>query len=161
VLEETLAAAVAADGIDAAMAVVRHAEDAPIVATLGMTAEEASRQPVSSSPSGGARSVRISYRYDKGGEPEEEPGRLIRGGVAVPLQGGRIGTIGTLAVFWRGEDRGPEDDEIAELRPEDDSIALFQRADDALSRAKEGGKGEIERAEVPPGRRALEPGSPA
>jgi hypothetical protein len=145
VLEETLAAAVAADGIDAAMAVVRHAEDAPIVATLGMTAEEASRQPVSSSPSGGARSVRISYRYDKGGEPEEEPGRLIRGGVAVPLQGGRIGTIGTLAVFWRGEDRG----------------ALFQRADDALSRAKEGGKGEIERAEVPPGRRALEPRSPA
>jgi diguanylate cyclase (GGDEF)-like protein len=293
------------------MAVVHHFEDAPIVATLGMTAEEASRQPVSSSPSGGARSVRISYRYDEGGRPEEEPGRLIRGGVAVPLQGERIGTIGTLAVFWRGENRVPADDEIAglellahtsapairnaqefgearlladvdaltgihnrrffyetlarecaradrydrglallvldiddfkatndrlghpagddvlaavarrllaavrqsdvacrvggdvfavilpeagardaeqlfrriqfavgsgasgpservrlsagiaELRPEDDSIALFQRADDALYRAKEAGKGQVERAEAPPGGRALEPGSPA
>jgi diguanylate cyclase (GGDEF)-like protein len=99
------------------MAVVRHSEDAPLVATLGMTAAEAARQPVSSSPSGGARSVRISYRYDGGDEPEpeHEPGRLIRGGVAVPLHEEHIGTIGTLAVFWRGDDRVPEDGEITEL----------------------------------------------
>jgi diguanylate cyclase (GGDEF)-like protein len=116
VLEKTLAAATLTDGVDAAMAIVRHSEDAPIVATLGMTAEEAARQPVSSSASGGPRSVRISYRYDGSSEPEREPGsRLIRGGVAVPLHEEHSGTIGTLAVFWRGEDRVPEDGEITAL----------------------------------------------
>ena len=112
VLERMLAAAAAPAGVDAAMAVVRQTEDAPIVATLGMTTEEAARQPVSSSPSGGARAVRISYRYDPSGTP---PDRLIRGGVAVPLHEEHVGTIGTLAVFWRGGDRMPADAEIAEL----------------------------------------------
>jgi len=116
VLERTLAAAVSTDGIDAAMAVVRQTEETPIVATFGMTAEEAARQPVSTSPSGGARAVRISYRYGSTGAPTPEPGgRLIRGGVAVPLREDHVGTVGTLAVFWRGGDRVPEDEEIAEL----------------------------------------------
>jgi diguanylate cyclase (GGDEF)-like protein len=98
------------------MAVVRQAEETPLVATLGMTTEEAVRQPVSSTPSGGARAVRISYRYDSSGAPVPEPGgRLIRGGVAVPLREEHVGTIGTLAVFWRGSDRVPENEEIAEL----------------------------------------------
>jgi diguanylate cyclase (GGDEF)-like protein len=116
VLERTLAAALSTDGIDAAMADVRQAEETPLVATLGMTTEEAVRQPVSSTPSGGARAVRISYRYDSSGAPVPEPGgRLIRGGVAVPLREEHVGTIGTLAVFWRGSDRVPENEEIAEL----------------------------------------------
>ena len=51
---------------------VRQTEEEPLVATFGMTAEEASRQPVSSSPSGGARAVRISYRYDAPSEAAEE-----------------------------------------------------------------------------------------
>jgi diguanylate cyclase (GGDEF)-like protein len=114
VLERTLAAALSTDGIDAAMAVVRQTEETPLVATVGMTSEEAARQPVSSAPSGGASAVRISYRYDETGEADG-PGRLIRGGVAVPLREEHVGTIGTLAVFWRGGDRVPEDDEIAEL----------------------------------------------
>ena len=62
------------DGIDAAMAVIRQTEETPLVATFGMTAEEAARQPVSSSPSGGARAVRISYRYDEAGDSAQEPG---------------------------------------------------------------------------------------
>ncbi len=307
VLERTLAAAASTDGIDAAMAVVRQTEETPIIATFGMSAEEAARQPVSTSPSGGARAVRISYRFGAGGP--EPGGDLIRGGVAVPLREEHIGTIGTLAVFWRGDDRVPEDEEvadletlaqtsapairnaqefrearqladidaltglhnrryfhetleresaraqryerglaliildiddfkewndrlghlagddvlaavaerlhgavrqsdiacrvggdefavvlpeagardaeqlyrriqfavgsgasgpaervrlsagIAELRPEDDAVALFQRADDALYRAKEGGKGQVQQAEGPPGGWALEPGS--
>jgi diguanylate cyclase (GGDEF)-like protein len=112
VLERMLAAAATPGDVDAAMAVIRQTEDAPLVATLGMTTEEAARQPVSSSPSGGARAVRISYRYDPSGAP---PDRLIRGGVAVPLREDHVGTIGTLAVFWRGDDRMPGDGEIAEL----------------------------------------------
>ena len=303
----TLAAAASTDGIDAAMAVVRQTEETPIIATFGMSAEEAARQPVSTSPSGGARAVRISNRFGAGGP--DPGGYLIRGGVAVPLREEHIGTIGTLAVFWRGDDRVPEDEEvadletlaqtsapairnaqefrearqladidaltglhnrryfhetleretaraqryerglaliildiddfkewndrlghlagddvlaavaerlhgavrqsdiacrvggdefavvlpeagardaeqlyrriqfavgsgasgpaervrlsagIAELRPEDDAVALFQRADDALYRAKEGGKGQVQQAEGPPGGWALEPGS--
>jgi diguanylate cyclase (GGDEF)-like protein len=132
VLERTLAAATSSERVDAAMAVVRHSEDTPIVATLGMTAEEASRQPISSSPSGGARSVRISYRYDAGDGPADPPARrLIRGGVAVPLQADHIGTIGTLAVFWRGEDRAPADEEIAALE------ALARTSAPAIRNAQE------------------------
>ena len=116
VLERTLAAAASTDGIDAAMAVIRQTEEPPLVATLGMTTDEAERQPVSSTPSGGARAVRISYRYDSVGAPVPEPGgRLIRGGIAVPIREEHVGTIGTLAVFWRGDDRVPENEEIAEL----------------------------------------------
>jgi diguanylate cyclase (GGDEF)-like protein len=116
VLERTLEAAVTTGGIDAAMAVIRQTEETPLVATFGMTAEEAARQPVSSSPSGGARAVRISYRYAEAGDSAEESGaRLIRGGVAVPLREDHVGTIGTLAVFWREDDRVPEEKEIAEL----------------------------------------------
>ena len=36
---------------------------------------------------------------------------------------------------------------IAELRPEDDAISLFERADEALYRAKEGGKGQVRKAD--------------
>jgi len=132
VLERTLAAAGSADGVDAAMAVVRQTEDTPLVATLGMTAEEAARQPVSSSPSGGARAVRISYRYDGTDPPALEPGSdRIRGGLAVPLREPHVGTIGTLAVFWRGGDRVPEDDDIAELE------ALAQTSAPAIRNAQE------------------------
>jgi diguanylate cyclase (GGDEF)-like protein len=128
VLQRTLAAAATTDGVDAAMAVVRQTEETPIVATFGMSTEEAARQPVSSSPSGGARAVRISYRYDPAGGP---PGRLIRGGVAVPLREDHVGTIGTLAVFWRGEDRVPADEEIAELE------ALARTSAPAIRNAQE------------------------
>ena len=132
VLERTLAAALSTDGIDAAMAVVRQTDDLPVIATLGMSADEAARQPVSSSPSGGARAVWISYRYGTAEEPEQRPGEeLIRGGVAVPLREEHIGTIGTLAVFWRRDDRVPEDDEIAELE------AIAQTSAPAIRNAQE------------------------
>ena len=133
VLERTLEAAVATDGIDAAMAVIRQSEEGPLVATFGMTSEEAARQPVSSSPSGsGARAVRISYRYDEAGDPTAEPGgQLIRGGVAVPLREEQVGTVGTLAVFWRKGERVPEDDEIAELE------ALARTSAPAIRNAQE------------------------
>jgi diguanylate cyclase (GGDEF)-like protein len=117
VLERTLAAATDTAGVDAAMAVVRREEeDEPLVATFGMTAVEAARQPVTSLPSGGARAVRISYRYDpEDGSHEEGNGALISGGVSVPLREDNVGTIGTLAVFWRGTDRVPEDGVIGVL----------------------------------------------
>lgn len=116
VLERTLTAATDTAGVHAAMAVVRQDDEEPLVATFGMTPKEASRQPVTTSPSGGARAVRISYRYDADDEAEEEEnGALISGGVSVPLREDNVGVIGTLAVFWRGTDQVPEDGVIGAL----------------------------------------------
>jgi diguanylate cyclase (GGDEF)-like protein len=116
VLERTLTAATDTAGVHAAMAVVRQDDEEPLVATFGMTANEASRQPVTTSPSGGARAVRISYRYDPEDEAEEEEnGALISGGVSVPLREDNVGVIGTLAVFWRGTDQVPADGVIGAL----------------------------------------------
>ena len=118
VLERTLTAATDTAGVHAAMAVVHEDDEEPLVATFGMTAKEASRQPVTTSPSGGARAVRISYRYDPEDEDEaedEEDGALISGGVSVPLREENVGVIGTLAVFWRGTDQVPEDGVIGAL----------------------------------------------
>ena len=66
---------------------VQQAEDEPYVATVGMIADEASRQPVATAPPGAARAVRISYRYgpDEERELREAGSELIRGGVAVPV----------------------------------------------------------------------------
>lgn len=117
VLQRALHAAADAAGVDAAMIVVRDERDEPLVATIGMSAEEASRQPVTRPPSGAARAVRLSYRY--GPEEEQRPVRaepgLILGGVAVPLQEEDTGTVGTLAVFWRRADRLPGEEEVERL----------------------------------------------
>jgi diguanylate cyclase (GGDEF)-like protein len=117
VLRRTLAAAVEDAAVDAAMLSVRRAEDEPLVATLGMTAEEASRQPVATAPPSGARAVRISYRYgrDDASRLREAGTELIQGGVAVPVGESEGPPLGTLAVFWRSEDRGPEEGEVARL----------------------------------------------
>lgn len=116
VLERTLAAAAETAGVDTAMIVIRREDEESIVATIGMTAEEASRQPVSRPPSGGARAVRISYRYGPEDEAPSDGGdALIRGGVAVRLEQEKVGTLGTLAVFWRRTDRLPGEDEVIRL----------------------------------------------
>lgn len=115
VLERTLAGAAGLPGVDAAMIVLPLEGEEPLVATVGMSAEEASRQPISSPPGASDRAVRISYRY---GGREGAPGGeddLIRGGIAVPLHGAEGEPSGTLAAFWRGSDRAATDDELAEV----------------------------------------------
>jgi diguanylate cyclase (GGDEF)-like protein len=113
VLERTLGAAVSLPGADAAMIVLSPENGDPLLATVGMSAEEAARQPVSAPTSGtGARAVRVSYRYD-GGEGDEAD--LIRGGMAVPLRDEEGSPLGTLGVFWRRDGREASDAELAEL----------------------------------------------
>jgi diguanylate cyclase (GGDEF)-like protein len=117
VLQRTLAVAVEDAAVDAAMLSIHQLDDEPLVATVGMTAEEASRQPVATSPPGGARAVRISYRYgpEDEGILREAGTELIQGGVAVPVREGESAPLGTLAVFWRSQDRGPEEGEVSRL----------------------------------------------
>jgi hypothetical protein len=114
VLERTLGGAAGLAGVDAAMIVLPLDDEDPLVAAVGMSAEEASRQPVSTTSGGGARAVRLGYRYrgelETAGEDE-----LIRGGIAVPLQGEGNEPAGTLAAFWRGSEGAASDAELEEL----------------------------------------------
>ena len=86
----------------------------PLFATLGMTTDEAARQPVAGPPGGQpARAVRIGYTYTH--EEIRDESDLIRGGVSIPLRDSEGEPIGTLAVFWRGEEREATDAELAAL----------------------------------------------
>jgi diguanylate cyclase (GGDEF)-like protein len=114
VLARTLETAAALPLVDAAMVVVPQDDDGPIVATAGMSVEEASRQPVAGPPVGReARAVEISYRYPADHAHSEN--ELIRGGLVLPLRSDAEEAIGTLAVFWRESDREPRDEEVAAL----------------------------------------------
>lgn len=114
VLERTLEAASSLPGVDAAMVVLPQPESGPLIATVGMSADEAARQPVGGPPSGrDARAVTIAYRYSEGAQSDD--GELLRGGVAVPLRDDADETIGTLAVFWRGQERQVGDGELDRL----------------------------------------------
>jgi diguanylate cyclase (GGDEF)-like protein len=132
VLSQVLDTVNGLEGIDAAMIVLpqrngEHAE--PLVATVGMSAEEAVRQPVAGPPTGqAAHAVGIAYSYTR--EEADENGELIRGGVSVPLRDEEGESIGTLAAFWRGRDRSATDKELARL----DELA--SRAGPAIENAR-------------------------
>jgi diguanylate cyclase (GGDEF)-like protein len=117
VLDRALAAGTGLPSADAAMIVLPEGsagDSEPLVATRGMSAEEASRQPHSGPSSGHpARAVRIGYSYTRA--EAEGHGELIRGGVSVPLRDEEGEPIGTLAIFWRGIEREATDKEIALL----------------------------------------------
>jgi diguanylate cyclase (GGDEF)-like protein len=120
------------EGIDAAMIVLPQGngeKEEPLVATVGMSAEEAVRQPVGGPPnSKAAHAVGIAYSYTR--EEAEEHGELIRGGVSVPLRDEEGESIGTLAAFWRGRERSATDKELAYLEE------LASRAGPAIENAR-------------------------
>jgi diguanylate cyclase (GGDEF)-like protein len=114
VLARVLEAAGATPGADAALVTVLGggASSKPIVATLGLSTEEAERQAVAGPPDGRqVRSVAISYEYPElgNGDVERISGEPIRAGLAVPLPG-ETGPVGMLTVFTRAPSRtfGPE-----------------------------------------------------
>jgi diguanylate cyclase (GGDEF)-like protein len=101
VLARVLEAAGAMRGVDGGLVtVVTSAREKPIVATVGLTAEEAEVQAVAGPPLDGraARSMTVSYEYPAGfrslnGDP-------IQHGLVVPIPG-ENGAIGYLTVFSR------------------------------------------------------------
>ena len=102
---------VPASGYDTATAA---GDVAAVIATLGLSPEEAARHPVTAPPSDGdTRAVEISYRY--AAEQADANGELIRGGLVVPLRSDGEEPIGTLAVFWRDGARQPSEDEVSSL----------------------------------------------
>jgi diguanylate cyclase (GGDEF)-like protein len=99
VLSRTLDAAGARPGVDAAMVSISTHEGQPLVATLGLSKEEAERQAVAGPPDGEpARSITIVYRYTT--EELESNENVVHSGLAVPLHG-ESEALGYLLVFTR------------------------------------------------------------
>jgi diguanylate cyclase (GGDEF)-like protein len=128
VLTRVLEAAGAVDGADATLITLApQAGGQPIVATLGLSAEEAERQAVTGPPDGrAARTITMSYDY------ADEPGAdgdAIRAGVAVPLPG-ETGPLGLLTIFTRSPEHSFGEEQVQEL----EELAL--RAGPAIENAR-------------------------
>jgi diguanylate cyclase (GGDEF)-like protein len=133
VLTRVLETVKGVEGVDSAMLVLPQGRDGddgePLVATSGMSAEEAVRQRVAEPPNAQAgHAVRIAYGYTH--EEAEEDVDLIRGGVSVPLRDEGGEPIGTLAAFWHGGGREATDRELAHLEE------LAGRAGPAIENAR-------------------------
>ena len=111
VLTLTLETAGALTRVDAALICLPAPDESePLFATIGMSTDEAARQPVAGPPRGQpARAVRIAYTYTH--EEIRDESDLIRGGVSIPLRDSEGEPIGTLAAFSRGEEREATDEE--------------------------------------------------
>jgi GGDEF domain-containing protein len=130
VLTRTLDAAGAIPGVDAALARLDDEGDAPIVATLGLSTEEAQRQSIAGPPGGAeARSISLAYQYPAEIVSNDGPTNLIHSGLAVPIQT-ETAAIGFIAVFSRSRTHTWNDEEVREL----EELAL--RAGPAIENAK-------------------------
>ena len=130
VLTRTLDAAGAMPGVDAALARLDNDEAAPIIATLGLTSDEAQRQAIAGPPGGAeARSISLVYQYPEEMASNDGPTTLIHSGLAVPIQT-EHGSVGFIAVFSRSRSHTWNEEEVREL----EELAL--RAGPAIENAK-------------------------
>jgi diguanylate cyclase (GGDEF)-like protein len=111
VLSRTLEAAGALEGADAALIILPDPQGGkPLVATLGLSVEEAERHAITGPPDGRlARSISMAYTY-----PELEHDRndaVISSGLAVPLPG-ESGTLGYLTIFTRTSGHQYSDEDV-------------------------------------------------
>jgi diguanylate cyclase (GGDEF)-like protein len=131
VLTRTLDAAGAMPGVDAALARLENEDgQPPIIATLGLSSEEAQRQAIAGPPGDTeARSISLVYQYPPEMISSDGPANLIHSGLAVPVQT-ESGQIGFIAVFSRSRAHTWSDEEVKEL----EELAL--RAGPAIENAK-------------------------
>ena len=96
---------------DAAMIVLRHDDEDPIMASFGLSGEESSRDLIGVPPEAGrARAVKLDYLYSAAEAANDE--FRLSGGLAVPLADEDGERVGTLAIFWRRSEREVTDDEL-------------------------------------------------
>jgi diguanylate cyclase (GGDEF)-like protein len=125
VLSRTLEAGGAIPGVDAAIVSIRDGADKPIVATLGLSAEEAQRQVISGPPNGHeARAISLVYQYPAALEDTQ----LVHSGLAVPVPG-ESEAIGFIAIYSRSPSHRFEEEMIRELEE------LAKRAGPAIENA--------------------------
>jgi diguanylate cyclase (GGDEF)-like protein len=125
VLARTLEAGTRMEGVDAALIRLENQEGIATVAAHGLSADGA--ETIAGPPDGSrARAIEVSYRYHGN---EEDPSKLIAGGLAVPLEenGGRVGY---LAIYTRSQGRRFDDDDVRHLEE------LTQRATPAIENAR-------------------------
>ena len=129
VLTRTLEAAGALHETDAALVMLPDpVEGKPIVATLGLSVEEAERHAITGPPDGRvARSISISYTYPQ--LESENADALIYAGLAVPMlvDGG---ALGYLTIFTRQGGHEFDEDDVRELE------SLASRAGPAIENAR-------------------------
>jgi diguanylate cyclase (GGDEF)-like protein len=131
VLSRKLEAAGALEDADAALIMLPDpAGGKPLVATLGLSVEEAERHAITGPPDGRlARSITMSYTYPEL-ERATNPGEaVIHAGLAVPLPGDNL-TLGYLTVFTRKKGHDYGDDDVRQL----ETLAL--RAGPAIENAR-------------------------
>jgi diguanylate cyclase (GGDEF)-like protein len=129
VLERLLQAARELTGADGALVQLTELVDGrPMVATLGVTPEEAGAHSVAGGPNGRvARAVSVSYRYS---EEEAAAGApLVHSGLAVPIAHDGV-VVGHIAVFTRGSEGEISDEALTELE------GLAARAAPAIENAR-------------------------
>src|ERR1051326_4199521 len=106
VLSRTLEAAGGLDGADAALVLLPDPDDGkPLVATLGLSVEEAERHAITGPPDGRlARSITMSYTYPQVDREGGHENAAIHAGLAVPMSGDGA-PIGFLTIFTREQAR--------------------------------------------------------
>src|ERR1051325_10244565 len=127
VLSRTLEAAGAVPGVDAALISISGDHEKPIVATLGLSPDEAHRQVITGPPDGHeARALSLVYQSPPGADAGPD---LVHSGVAVPVAG-ETGPIGFLSVYSRSHEHRFAEEEIRELEE------LSHRAGPAIENAR-------------------------
>src|SRR5881392_3691483 len=132
VLSRALEAAGALQGADAALVMLPDAQGGkPLVATLGLSVEEAERHAITGPPDGRlARSITMSYTYPElERQATEHEDGIIHAGLAVPLPG-ETSTLGYLTVFTRTKGHQYSDEDVRQL----ETLAL--RAGPAIENAR-------------------------
>jgi diguanylate cyclase (GGDEF)-like protein len=125
VLSRTLEAGGAIPGVDAALVSIKSDGEKPIVATMGLSSDEAQRQVISGPPDGSeARAISLTYQYPAALEGQE----LVHSGLAVPVPG-EAGPIGFIAIYSRSPSHRFEEEMIRELEE------LSKRAGPAIENA--------------------------
>ena len=129
VLSRALEAAGALEGADAALLMLPDAQGGkPLVATLGLSVEEAERHAITGPPDGRlARSISMSYTYPQAAENGDDG--IIHSGLAVPLPG-EAEMLGYLTVFTRSRSHQFNDEDLRQL----ETLAL--RAGPAIENAR-------------------------
>jgi diguanylate cyclase (GGDEF)-like protein len=131
VLSRALEATGALQGADAALVMLPDTQGGkPLVATLGLSVEEAERHAITGPPDGRlARSITMSYSYPELDRQADRAEDIIHAGLAVPLPG-EADTLGYLTVFTRTKGYQYSDDDVRLLE------ALALRAGPAIENAR-------------------------
>ena len=114
VVSRALALAVSSVGADAAALVLLRNGSTPVVATIGLSPEDAAIQPFPElREAHPARALTLEYRYRAG--EDGPPSSGMQRGVVVPIESHSQEASGTLIVYWRSERADLSETELEEL----------------------------------------------